>query len=75
MEEVAVTSVPAATEPKSAGDIVGRITPKGMNSPIRSTCLTRELSYPRVLPTQNRLLVRPCVTPSPLSSSHCVAAE
>lgn len=43
VEEVAVTRVPAATDPKSAGDMVGRITPKGMNSPIKSTCSSPQL--------------------------------
>jgi len=43
VEEVAVTRVPAATEPKSAGDIVGRITPNGMNSPTSKTCQRNQI--------------------------------
>ena len=37
VDDVAVTSVPASTEPNKAGDMVGRITPKGINSPINKT--------------------------------------
>ena len=78
MEEVAVTSVPAATEPKSAGDIVGRMTPNGMNSPMRSTCLTRPLSSQLPTPAAHSAhTARPTLRDAPtlvLLSSRCCRA-
>jgi len=43
VEEVAVTIVPANTEPNNAGEMVGKITPKGMNSPMSSTFSTANI--------------------------------